>query len=497
MKSFLFSLGFVAAICDATKPAPAQYFHHQLMDHVDPYGDYRDEEWTQRYYIWDEHFQGPGSPIFLIFGGEGQIPPEKGLMYPFVTDHLAETFKGYVLQPEHRFYGESQPLYHHHPDKRARQDPRVHLFTPEQALHDAMHLLTHIQEKLGCSKDKFSSEYCPVITVGGSYPGWLSAMARVVFPYQVDMSYAGSAPMTFYSQQVDVSAYYNHITKVADKMLPGCADAVRTSLYDIKTTILSGGLTERNLGICEGTIPDYIDTKTPEGLQMLVDEIMMVVGYTFANDNMANYPPGNTTRLFAACQTFTSDKNAFHKLQEFLVTRLREGEHCWAMTGQLPAGPNATITSGDWSGVGTGTDGDSWDFQTCTLLVEAIGFSNSSMFPPREWSRDWLTDHCQMRYRVTPDPYALVYRWKFDDLAKANVTRILFTNGLNDGWSVGGIQSNLSNSLLALNFPNGAHHSDLSGRGPSEDDTADIKQGFKSVIQILGSWLDEIRPPVV
>jgi hypothetical protein len=230
---------------------------------------------------------------------------------------------------------------------------------------------------------------------------------------------------------------------------------------------------------------------------MLVDEIMMVVGYTFANDNMANYPPGNNTRLFAACQTFTSDKNAFHKLQEFLVTRLREGSNCWAMTGQLPAGPNATISSGDWSGVGTGNDGDSWDFQTCTLLVEAIGFSNSSMFPPRDWSRDWLTNHCQKRYRVTPDPYALVYRWKFDDLAKANVTRILFTNGLNDGWSVGGIQSNLSKSLVALNFPNGAHHSDLSSRGPSDDDTMDIKQGYKSVIEILGTWLDEIRPPAV
>ena len=49
---------------------------------------------------------------------------------------------------------------------------------------------------------------CPVITVGGSYPGWLSAMMRLRYPEVVDMAYAGSAPMLFYSQLVDQAAYY-------------------------------------------------------------------------------------------------------------------------------------------------------------------------------------------------------------------------------------------------------------------------------------------------
>lgn len=133
------------------------------------------------------------------------------------------------------------------------------------------------------------------------------------------------------------------------------------------------------------------------------------------------------------------------------------------------------------------------DWQTCTLLVEAIGLSKESMFPPRDWSLSWLNRHCQQRFGVTPQPLELVHRWKFDQLVQTNVTRILFTNGLKDGWSVGAIQQNLSASLIALNFPNGAHHSDLSGRGPSPDDTKDIQQGFRSVIQILGEWLQEVR----
>ena len=42
--------------------------------------------------------------------------------------------------------------------------------------------------------------------------------------------------------------------------------------------------------------------------QLLSEELMMVIGYTFANDNMANYPPGyNDTRVYKACtEIFTS-----------------------------------------------------------------------------------------------------------------------------------------------------------------------------------------------
>jgi hypothetical protein len=139
-----------------------------------------------------------------------------------------------------------------------------------------------------------------------------------------------------------------------------------------------------------------------------------------------------------------------------------------------------------------GPDGESWDFQTCTLLVEAIGFSNSSMFPPRNWSLDWLNRHCQSRFGVTPTPHSLVDQWHFDDLANT-ASRILFTNGLNDGWSVGSILTNLSDTVLALNFENGAHHSDLSRKGPSGDDTEDVRRGFDAVEEILGSWLEDVR----
>jgi hypothetical protein len=452
-------------------PAPEQFFHDQLVDHLNDdsssseageYGGGK-QVWTQRYYTWDKEFQGPGHPIIVILGGEGAIEPHTGLFYPFVTHHLAKIFGAYVVEPEHRFYGKSQPVVIHNPhhtQAQAQDDPRVQLFTSEQALHDAMYLVDSVKETLGCSVDKFSKEYCPVLTVGGSYPGFLSAMARLLFPEKVDMAYAASAPMGFYSQKVNQYSYYDLITQVAEDTLEGCSNAVRSALRDVKQSILKGNYNESALGICPGSTPSYLhaDDSRDGGLAaMLVDELMMVVEYSFANANMANYPPSNQTILYSACQTFTSPQlDSSSKVKDFLSAQLPpSNKNCWNFTSQLPSGPNATISSGDWSGVGTGVNGESWDFQTCSLLIEAIGMSKESMFPPRDWSLEWLNNHCMSRFGVTPQPLELVRRWGFDKLAENNVTRILFTNGLKDGWSVGGIKQNLSDSLIALHFPNG------------------------------------------
>ena len=64
---------------------------------------------------------------------------------------------------------------------------------------------------------------------------------------------------------------------------------------------------------------------------------------------------------------------------------------------------------------------------------------------------------------------------------------------MQDMWSGGSYLESLSGSIIALNFENGAHHSDLSHVGPSQDDTEDIRQGFITITNILAKWLDEIR----
>jgi len=160
------------------------------------------------------------------------------------------------------------------------------------------------------------------------------------------------------------------------------------------------------------------------------------------------------------------------------------------MSLQLPSGPNATISSGDWSGVGTGDDGANWDFQTSTLLVESIGTNGvTDMFLPREWSLKWLSEHSRVRFNATPSPLMLAGLWGFGDLDKIDANHIIFTNGLNDGWSVGGVmKENLAKEIHVLNMPNGAHQSDLL-HSIIPNDTPDVKATRAAIIKILEKWI--------
>lgn len=140
------------------------------------------------------------------------------------------------------------------------------------------------------------------------------------------------------------------------------------------------------LGLCE-PLPEYITD-----LATLQQEVNMVVMYSFAGLNMENYPPTNASGMAVACRDFVSSPtlatvSGFLRANTAQLRRTsprgsspRSGaaDGCFNLSSQLPAGPHATITSGDWSGVGTGQDGESWDFETCTFLVETIGTNNET-----------------------------------------------------------------------------------------------------------------------
>jgi hypothetical protein len=162
----------------------------------------------------------------------------------------------------------------------------------------------------------------------------------------------------------------------------------------------------------------------------------MLLMYSFADLNMANYPPNAESKLAKACTAMVAQPTV-GGLRAFLLdwagTALAEGAlaaaPCYNLSSQLPAGHIPTISGGDWSGVGTGANGESWDFETCTLLIERIGTNNvTDMFPPRDSSLDWLTQHCAARFGAKPQPRRLAELWGFGALQEVT-SRIIFTNG--------------------------------------------------------------------
>ena len=78
-----------------------------------------------------------------------------------------------------------------------------------------------------------------------------------------------------------------------------------------------------------------------------------------------------------------------------------------------------------------------------------------------------------------------------DNLTAAS--RLLITNGYYDGWSVTSIVETSWPGVKTLFMRNASHHSELTGEGPSDKDTADVKQAQEEIVSIIRTWLDEIH----
>ena len=452
-----------------------RFFDKQIVNH---FSDKEDEYWSHRYFQSTEYFKGPGHPIFLIICGEEHI--DYGMLYPFIHQTLAKKFGAAVVQTEHRFYGPYQPV------KNATNQQLLELLTPHQALSDNVNLIRHLRHhEFGCSGDRNSKHYCPIVTVGGSYPGFLSAMFRLVYPEVIDISYASSAPLKIHAQTADQNAPYDVVTRAADRASPGCAAAVKKTLLDMVDAVMSAkdlDSAATTVGLCAGSVPSFIPNA-----EELQKALVQIVSFKFAEDSMSLYPPGPDSGMYETCQTFQQDKPSMEIMRDFLVTLDDPIKPCLDLMTQVPKGERTTFDDSD----GEYDDGKNWDFQICNDYVFLLGFSKTSMFPEYHSTYEHLTDHCVNRFGIHPRPWELVEKWGFDDLS--NASYILFTNGLQDMWSGVSYTENISDTVVAINFENGAHHSDLRNLPNPEKDTPDLLEGFQKIEATLEQWLKEIR----
>ena len=342
--------------------------------------------------------------------------------------------------------------------------------------------------------------------------------------------------------------------QVAEEAFPGCAQGVRSTLaavYDYvsqstedTSSSSSPKQMAKELDICtdDASFPTYITSNA-----ILAQELTMLVVSSNADFNMAYYPPSNTSDLVQACQIFAANDNettttaAMRRYAKFLKFKqagedyqsaisndipnkgsdnhddmLETDSTCFNLQTEIPSGPNATLSSADWSGMGSGDTARIWEFQICRDLVVETGFGSddndnddantntntkknpsgdSIMFvPPRPFNMTWLQDHCMARFQVQPQPQRLMSLWHFD--ASSLIKRasfILFTNGLHDGWAMASYTYNLSETIVAVNIPNGAHHSDLMHEWPFAEDTDDMIQARENIVSILRQWLLDLK----
>lgn len=66
-----------------------------------------------------------------------------------------------------------------------------------------------------------------------------------------------------------------------------------------------------------------------------------------------------------------------------------------------------------------------------------------------------------------------------------------YSNGGLDPWSAGGVTQNISDSLVAIMIPDGAHHLDLRSRNPC--DPKSVKQARVLEVHYMKQWIEKAR----
>eukprot|EP00658_Telonema_sp_P-2_P034945 TRINITY_DN25474_c0_g1_i4.p1 TRINITY_DN25474_c0_g1~~TRINITY_DN25474_c0_g1_i4.p1 ORF type:complete len:281 (+),score=41.41 TRINITY_DN25474_c0_g1_i4:158-1000(+) len=158
-----------------------------------------------------------------------------------------------------------------------------------------------------------------------------------------------------------------------------------------------------------------------------------------------------------------------------------------------------TSTHGRALGGGSpdGCVGD-WDFQWCTEMTQPFtqGTPNDMFYcsPGQNcsaWDLQSAARGCEQQWGVIPRP-----EWARIGLGGKRIgaaSNILFSNGLLDPWHGGGVLANLSDTLVAVLIPNGAHHIDLMFSTEVDGDYPDIGAARALERREMARWVAEAR----
>lgn len=110
------------------------------------------------------------------------------------------------------------------------------------------------------------------------------------------------------------------------------------------------------------------------------------------------------------------------------------------------------------------------------------------MFENNPWNFKTYSDECFKNFGIRPRNQRVpILQYGGKDISTSS--NIVFSNGLLDPWSSGGVLSNLSPNLHAVVIPDGAHHFDLRARNDLDTDSVQSARQFH--ISQIRKWLNE------
>eukprot|EP00656_Telonema_subtile_P017394 TRINITY_DN1932_c0_g1_i2.p1 TRINITY_DN1932_c0_g1~~TRINITY_DN1932_c0_g1_i2.p1 ORF type:complete len:500 (-),score=96.07 TRINITY_DN1932_c0_g1_i2:95-1594(-) len=447
----------------------------QQLDHL----NFRSNNtFKQRYFVHRE-FWKPGGPIFFYCGNEASVElyvNATGLMWENAKD-----FGAMLVFAEHRYYGETLPF-----GDASFTPENLQWLTMEQALADYAHLLASLK------RDVWKSEESKVVAFGGSYGGMLAAWLRMKYPSAVVGSIAGSAPILAFDglpdqySQWNGEKYWQVVSKDATSAAgaePECADNIRKVwpvMFELGKTPAGRAELQDSFKLCK-PLESEADVSRLAGMHLNALDSMAMGNFPYPSNYLIyqqTLDPSLMLPAFPVREACKFMKGPFSDQHSPLRALADASGVFYNATNvscfELPADP-------DFDGI--------WDYQWCSeMQPQETYFSRdgvNDMFWPSGMNMTAINEHCRSTLGITPRP-----RWIGEEFGGATgATNIVFSNGLYDPWSSGGVLStaNLSSTVHAVIIPEGAHHLDLMFSNPQ--DPASVISARQVEMQSIREWL--------
>lgn len=438
-------------------------WYNQQVDHFS-YG-VQNKLFMQKYLVNTDHWNRTNGPIFFYTGNEGTIElfaQNTGFMF-----EIAPEFGAMVVFAEHRFYGASIPFG----SKGYSHKQYYQYQSSMQALADYAELITFIRGHYqGAQKS-------PVVVFGGSYGGMLSAWMRMKYPNIVQGAIAASAPVAQFTGLTPCDKFGEVVTHTFANQSTECANIIRKSwsaINSLTTTPKGRDWLNSEWKLCK-------PVNNTEDVKALKDYLANV----WTNLAMADYPymanflaPLPAFPVLATC----TPMRLYADTPQIILKELFKG---------LSVYFNYTTTAKclDYASSDPSSLSDEgWSLQSCTEMVMPFCYDGKKdFFEPQAWNLTQQDEECYKRWMTHPEPFKMEMMYGGRNVKAAS--NIVFSNGLLDPWSSGGILEDVNESVLAVLIPEGAHHLDLRAAEPADPKSVIKARNIHK--QNIHKWINE------
>uniref|UniRef100_A0A1J3EWG3 Lysosomal Pro-X carboxypeptidase n=1 Tax=Noccaea caerulescens TaxID=107243 RepID=A0A1J3EWG3_NOCCA len=411
----------------------------------------------QRYAIDSKHWGGAkaNAPILAFLGEESSLDSDLSAI-GFLRDK-GPRLKALLVYIEHRYYGKSMPFGL--AEEALKNASTLGYLNAAQALADYAAILLHI-------KEKYSTKHSPIIVIGGSYGGMLAAWFRLKYPHIALGALASSAPLLYFEDTRPKFGYYYIVTKVFKITSERCYDTIRRSWQEIdRVAATPNGLLilSKKFKTCAPLnesfkIKDFMDSIYAEAVQYNRGPSYWVTSVCNAiNANPPNRKNDILDRIFAGVVALIGNRSCYD-------------------TNMFSQPTNNNIA---------------WRWQSCCEIVMPIGYDKQdTMFPTAPFNMTSFIDGCESYYGVPPRPHWITTYFGIQDvklILRRFGSNIIFSNGLSDPYSVGGVLENISDTVVAMTTKNGSHCQDIGLK--SKGDPEWLVMQREKEIEMIDSWI--------